>query len=266
MRYFLLAAFLSSLLIAESPVRAQDAPLVRWEKTGEIAAPEATQAAAADERFVFAIANRVIGKYDRGTGERVALSTGDAHHLNSGFLHEGQLYCAHSNFPRQPERSEILRLDPKSMELTTFKEFGDFGGSLTWCIRRDGHWWCNFAKYKSDNAKTFLVEFDDQWKELARWTYPPELIAKLGTYSLSGGIWRGDELLVTDHDHGRLYVVRLPREGTVLNFVGQQPAPFTGQGIAADPKTGGLVGINRGKLKVIFAQEPERNDASEKGE
>jgi hypothetical protein len=48
--------------------------------------------------------------------------------------------------------------------------------------------------------------------------------------------------------------MRLPSGGTVLEFVGKQRAPFTGQGIAQDPKTGGLIGIDRGKKRIVFAE------------
>lgn len=43
---------------------------------GSLPAPEASQAAAADERFVYAIADAVVAKYDRGTGERLEVSKG----------------------------------------------------------------------------------------------------------------------------------------------------------------------------------------------
>lgn len=243
------------------PVLADDARSAtarEWRKTGEVAAPEAVQAAAADERFAYAVANGVVAKYDRASGERVAVSTGAAKHLNSGFFHHGKLYLAHSNYPRKPEQSEIMVLDPQAMQLTTFKDFGNFGGSLTWAIYEGGHWWCNFAHYGADNAKTFLVKFDDAWNELARWTYPPEVLAEIKTYSLSGGIWQGERLLVTDHDHRQLYELRLPERGDVLVFVVKHRAPFTGQGIAHDPKTGGLVGIDRGKKQIVFAELRDR--------
>lgn len=226
-----------------------------WEKTGELAAPEAIQAAAADERFVYAINNAVVAKYDRATGERVAVSIGPARHLNSGFFHDGKLYCAHSNYPRKPEQSELKVLDPEMMELTTLKDFGNFGGSLTWAVFHEGHWWCNFALYGKDNAKTFLVRFTPDWQEVARYTYPSEVIRELKSYSLSGGIWHEGRLLVTDHDHRVLYEVALPESGgSVLRFAGKHQAPFTGQGIAADPKTGGLVGIDRAKKKIVLAE------------
>jgi hypothetical protein len=194
-----------------------------------------------------------VGKYDRRSGERLALSTGEAKHLNSGYLWEGRVFCAHSNYPQTPEQSEIKVLEIQSMRLSTYKDFGNLGGSLTWAIREGGHWWCNFARYGADNAGAFLVKFDDEWHEVQRWTYPPELIAKLGRFSLSGGIWHKDELLVTGHDDPVLFRLRMPDAGSVLHFVGSDKIPFTGQGIAADPVTGGLVGIHRAKRQVIFA-------------
>ena len=226
-----------------------------WKPTRTIDAPEANQAAAADEKYAYAIGNTQVAKYDRESGRRLALSTGTATHLNSGFTWKGKLYCAHSNYPKTPELSEIKVLDVETMRLTSFKDFGDFGGSLTWVICKADYWWCNFARYGKNNAETFLVKFDDQWRERGRWTYPVEVIRELGTYSVSGGIWREDSLLVTDHDHGVLHRVKLPEKGSVLLLVEKQAAPFTGQGIAADPVTGGLVGIHRGKKQIVFASE-----------
>lgn len=237
-----------------------DGPPTQWRQTRVLAAPEAFQAAAADETFVYAIANRVVAKYDRASGERVAVSTGEARHLNSGFFWNGKLYCAHSNYPQVPEISEIKVLDPKTMTLSTFKDFGSYGGSLTWAIRHDGHWWCNFARYGKENAETFLVKFDTDWQERQRWTFPPELIARLGRHSLSGGIWHDGSLLVTGHDDPILFRLKLPGQGDVAIFQEEQPAPFTGQGIAADPVTGGLVGINRLQRRIVFA-EPARYSA-----
>jgi hypothetical protein len=48
--------------------------------------------------------------------------------------------------------------------------------------------------------------------------------------------------------------VRLPEEGTVLTFVETQTIPFTGQGIAVDPVTDGLIGINRKQKKLILTK------------
>lgn len=215
--------------------------------------PEAHQAAAADERFFFAVASKSVAKYDRESALRIATSTGAAEHLNSGFLWQGKLYCAHSNYPQTPEQSDIKVLNTETMQLSTFKNFGNNGGSLTWAVRENGHWWCNFARYGADNAQTFLCEFDERWQELSRWTYPAELVRQIGRMSISGGIWHEGALLVTDHDHPALYRLRLPSAGTVLQLVATETAPFTGQGIAVDPVTQGVVGIHRAQRQVIFA-------------
>ena len=224
-----------------------------WKAVSRTAASEAHQAAAADERHLYAISNSRVAKYDRRSGRRIALSTGDAQHLNSGFLWEGRLYCAHSNYPRTPEQSQIKVLDPETMRLSTLKDFGSYGGSLTWAVQHAGHWWCNFARYGDDNAETFLVRFDENWHETGRWTYPGEVIRELGRYSLSGGVWRGDSLLVTGHDDPVLFRLRVAETGGVLELVDRQRVPFTGQGIAHDPRTGGLVGIDRAQREVVVA-------------
>jgi hypothetical protein len=244
-------------LVAVPPAKAAEP--TGWTEVRVLNAPEAFQAAAAYEDWIFAIANSQVAKYDRATGKRLAVSTGEARHLNSGFVWEGKLYCAHSNYPLVPEESEIKVLDLESMKLTTFKDFGSYGGSLTWAVKRKGDdaWWCNFARYGDENAKTFIVQFDDQWRELGRWTYPPDILKHIGRNSFSGGIWLADDLLVTDHDNRVIYRLRLPKQGGDLEFIGKEPAPFTGQGFALDPKTGGLVGINRAERHIIFAQKSE---------
>ena len=225
----------------------------QWKAQRKLPAPEAHQAAAAEGKFVYAITSRGIAKYDRKSGKRVGLSQGSAKHLNSGFFWKGKLLCAHSNYPLKPERSEIKVLDVSSMQLTTFKDFGSAGGSLTWVLHKGGFWWCNFALYGADNHRTFLVKYDEKWKEVARWTYPAKVISQLGRHSLSGGIWRDGELWTTGHDDPVAFRLGLPKEGSELEYLGQHPVPFTGQGLANDPLTGGLVGISRAKRQVIFA-------------
>ena len=217
-------------------------------------APQANQAAAADTKFFYAIGSRGITKYDRNTGEVVAKSSGKAKHLNSGYFHQGKLLCAHSNFPTLPEQSEVLSLDPKTMRLTVYRDLGNPGGSLTWVVQKKGSWWCNFAKYGKKNAETFVIKYDNHWKEIARYTYPQKLINQLGKYSISGGIWVGEELWVTGHDDPFLFRLNLPKKGSELFYLGKIKVPFTGQGIAADPETGGLVGINRANKEIIFSQ------------
>ena len=226
-------------------------------KTGELAAPEAVQAAAADGGFVYAITSGGVAKYDRATGQRIATSTGPAKHLNSGFVREGKLYCAHSNYPAKPEKSEIKILDPTSMVLGVFKDFGESNGSLTWAVHDGSHWWCTFAFYGAENAKTRLVEFDSNWRELRAWTYPQKVLGELGAYSISGGIWMGGHLLATGHDHRVIYRLRVPQKGDVLELVDVLSSPFPGQGIASDTKPGGIIGIDRDRKQVIFGRLQE---------
>lgn len=242
-------------VLAQRPLQAQTSatPTQVWEQTRLLSAPEANQAAAADEQFVYAIGNRQVVKYDRQSGQRVAVSTGEAYHLNSGFFWEGMLYCAHSNFPKKPDQSEIMVLSPETMELTTFKSFGLSEGSLTWAIRYQDHWWCNFAYYGKENDQTYLAKFDDQWREVGRWRYPEVVVRQLRRASLSGGIWWEDTLLTTGHDEREVYRLRVPEKGEVLEYLETMPAPFTGQGIAFDPLTEGLVGIDRKNRQIIFA-------------
>lgn len=245
-----LVSFAAGIACADEPPQA-------WRETGSLPAAEATQAAAADERFVYAVSNRTVAQYDRRSGQRVATSSGAAQHLNSAFLWQGRLYCAHSNYPEQPELSQIKTLDLATMRLENLHDFGSFVGSLTWVVRGDDAWWCNFARYGADNAQTTLVRFDDSWREQGRWTYPREVLAAIGRHSLSGGVWRDELLNVTDHDHRVVYRMQLPAAGDVLQYVDQIPAPFAGQGIANDPLTGGLVGIERAGRRVVFARLAE---------
>jgi hypothetical protein len=224
-----------------------------WKATSVLSAPEAVQAAAADEHFAYAVSNTQVAKYDRISGQRLAVSTSEAKHLNSAFLLDGVLYCAHSNYPQLPAKSELKALNLENMQLTTFHDFCKQQGSLTWAVFYANQWWCNFAHYGKENARTYLVKYNTEWQEQSRWVYPPAVIQKLGNYSLSGGIWLADELIVTGHDDPLVFRLRLPKSGRELEYLGEVSVPFTGQGIAFDPLTKGLVGINRAKKQMVFA-------------
>ncbi|PQO28736.1 endonuclease [Blastopirellula marina] len=258
-RYLILTLGLSLVLMPSSIVFAEEACV--WKQTAALAAPEAVQAAAADDAYVYAINNTTVAKYDRASGKLIARSEGDAHHLNSGFLHAGKLYCAHSNYPLKPESSIIKVLDLKSMQLSDFHDFGHSPhGSLTVAVFKEDAWWCVFAVYgKEDNARTVLVKFDPQWEEQGVWKFPASVVSDLGSSSISGGIWQGDEFLATGHDKKVLYRLKLPEAGSVLLHLATCETPFPGQGIAIDPPTGGLVGIHRKNRQVLFA-EPAKID------
>lgn len=241
---------------AEAPSKV--AAPVGWKETRRLATDRANQGAAADEEFVYGISNEAVAKLDRKTGDLIALSEGKAKHLNSGAFVDGKLLLAHSNYPSRPESSQIMTLDPETMKLTVAHDFGESDGSLVWILRHDGSWWANFAFYQSENEKTYLARFDDDWNERGRWAYPQELLDELGTYSVSGGVWRDDVLLVTTHDDKKLFRLRLPENGGPLELLGSEKVPFTGQGFAHDPVTGGLVGIDRNKRQIAFVEAAEK--------
>lgn len=257
---------LAGLLTAGEPSIVSDAPPAfatpqakgaAWKETGRVATKHANQAAAADEAFVYGIANAAVAKLDRKSGDLISISEGKASHLNSGVFVEGKLLLAHSNYPIKPESSQLMALDPETMKLDVFKDFGESDGSLVWALRHEGRWWANFAFYGKENAKTYLAHFDDDWHELRRWNYPQELLDELGNYSVSGGIWRDGELLVTGHDDKIVFRLRVPEQGKQLELLGSEKVPFTGQGFAHDPVTGGLVGIDRGKRQIVFVEAAE---------
>ncbi|HEY1190021.1 MAG TPA: endonuclease [Gemmata sp.] len=213
----------------------------------------ATQAAAATDKHIFAVSSTTVAMYDRTTGKLLAASKDKAEHLNSAFVWKSKVYCAHSNYPKKPETSEIRVYDPDTNKLSVFHEFKDPPGSLVWNVHDGKNWWCCFAHYQEDNAKTLLIKMTDDFKEGQRWTFPRKVVEDWDKMSASGGIWAGDALLVSHHHYKVLYRLKVPKDGKELELVEALECPFPGQGIAADPKTGGLVGIDRPKRKVVFA-------------
>src|SRR5688572_10690069 len=110
MRHLILFLVVVSLVAAaEPPAPLKLAPATpgwRYEELRRIPAAEAGQAAVADRDFIYAINNFTIGKYNKTSGERVALwdggKGGPIIHMNAGVVFEGRLYCAHSNYPGVP--------------------------------------------------------------------------------------------------------------------------------------------------------------------
>lgn len=225
--------------------------------TESLKSEHATQAAAATDAQVFAVSSTTVAVYDRATGKLVGTSDGKAEHLNSAFVWKGKVYCAHSNYPKTPETSEVRVFDPLTNKLTVYHDFKDPPGSLVWNVHDGKNWWCCFAHYQKDNAKTILLKMTDEFKEVQRWTFPKKVVDDWDGMSASGGVWDGDTLLVSHHHYKVLYRLRVPKDGKELEFVEALACPFPGQGIAADPKTGGLVGIDRGARRIVFAQKQQ---------
>lgn len=233
-----------------------------------LAAPQATQAAAADRQFVYAVSDTTVAQYDRATGRLVQeATTADTRHLNSGFVFAGKVWCAHSNYPAEPPACDVRVFDPAAGTLAVHHVFSDPPGSLVWCVVKDGRWWCCFAHYGADNRRTVLVEYEPGGfdHERRRYTFPADVIAEWDGMSASGGIWHADMLLVSHHHDQVLYQLRLPTVGNELQLTAALHAPFPGQGIAVDPLTRGLVGIDRLRRAVVFASWPVKTESRAAG-
>ncbi len=233
--------------------------------------PEANQAAAVDATHIYGIGNHALVKHRKDTGARVAEWSGPrggpAIHFNAGFVDDGRLVLAHSNFPQLPMASSIETHDARTLQPLTTHSLGIRLGSLTWAVRRLGYWWACFANYNDsgttpgfDQRWTHVGQFDDAWQMRQSWLFPPQVVATWGRSSCSGGDWGDDGLLYTaGHDAPELYVLRLPRQGVTLEYVTTIDVPFEGQGWAWDRSATGeriIYGISRARQQVIAARIP----------
>lgn len=117
-------------------------------------AKEAKQAVAVDNNCFYTIGNAVLGKYNKQTGVRLASWSASDElpltHLNSGVVIDGKLYCAHSNYPAQPEASSVEIFDAETLKHVGNHSSGVYEGSLTWIDRHDNAWWAVFAHYSKN--------------------------------------------------------------------------------------------------------------------
>ncbi|AOS45987.1 hypothetical protein Verru16b_03078 [Lacunisphaera limnophila] len=239
--------------------------LARWPVRG------ANQGVAVDAEHFYGIGNFAIIKHRKDTGAPVAewlgLKGGPIVHYNGGYVADGRLIIAHSNFAQLPMASSLETHDTATLAPVATHSFGIRLGSLTWAERRDGFWWACFANYNDtgttpgfDNRWTYVGKFDDQWQMVESWLFPPQVVATWGRSSCSGGSWGDDGLLyVTGHDEAQLYVLRLPKQGVVLEYVTTLDVPFEGQSWAWDRSAAGdriIYGISRARHEVIVARIP----------
>ncbi len=260
-------ALLAVLALVIAAASRADTPTRSLQELRRFKAAEARQAVAVDAHHFYAIDNSSIGKYDKRTGERVGGYTepdgGGIHHLNSGIVLDGRLYCANSNYPGVPMLSSIEIFDTETLEHVGSHSFGMLPGSATWIDRRDGLWWVGFGNYEGrggipgrGTAWTEIALYDDQWRRVGGYGFPAELIQHLGTRSNSGTTFGPDGLLyATGHDEAELYVLRIPRAGAALEFVEVLPVTAEGQGIAWDPSEPGvLYTILRSTREVVVSR------------
>ena len=235
---------------------------------GRLPAPEARQGVAVDAAHVYAVDNSVIAKYDRRTGVKLAVFKGGRkkfRHTNACVVLDGELLCAVSNYPKTPMVSKVAVFDPGDLKLKRIIPLEGQPGSITWIDRYDGSWWAGFANYDGrggvpgrDHRATVVVRFDDNWREEARWTFPPEVLARFAPYSNSGGAIGDDgRLYATGHNSRRLYVLEFPEDGEVLNLVATIKVPVRGQAVTFDrTRDGVMYGVNRKTREIVAFRLP----------
>jgi len=261
------AALLALAVLIPAPATAQ--PTLQAELVRRYEAAEANQGVAVDERSIYAIGNSEIGRYDKQTGKRTGGWVGDAKvfpHLNSCAPVGPELVCASSNYPATPMASTVEVFDRAKLTHLRSIPLGRQAGSLTWVLRKDNAWWAGFANYDGrggepgrDHSFTALVKFDDAWKVRGQWSFPKSVLDRFAPRSASGGVWgQGGLLYVSGHDLPEVYVLRLPKTGTVLEHVATIASPIEGQAIALDPADHrAMYGISRMKREVVVTRLPD---------
>jgi hypothetical protein len=235
----------------------------------EFEAPAAKQGVAVGARHFYAVDDRRIERYEKATGAAAgAWQAGDdprLRHLDSGLVHAGRLYCAHSNYPAVPMRSSIEVFDADSLRHLASIPLPGAPGSATWIDRHAGRWWVAFAHYRGRGGEpgrgpeeSRLLVYDDDWRPEAVYRYPEGLVERFAGYSNSGGSWGPDgRLYLTGHDAAELYVLALPAAGDRLQWLETLPAPIAGQGIAWDRSgPAELWGVVRASRRVLRMTAP----------
>ena len=229
--------------------------------------PSSKQGVAVDAKYFYVINNNAITKHQKGDGFLVgSWEDKDSliHHLNSGIIINGKLYCINSNYPDVPMASSLEVFNPATLEHLYNHSFGIFNGSATWVDKYKGFWYVAFAHYPGKNgmddqanARTRLVKFDSKWRQIESWIFPKELLKKFGTKSNSGGVILSDgKILITGHDNFEIYVLEFPNKGMTLNWIDTIPVGSYGQGIAYEKnkKSEYIYGIIKKEDKVVVTK------------
>ena len=258
-----------------APLAPQPAQGLSAQEVGRWPAPEARQGVAVDATHFYAVVNSRIGKYRKSDGVKVAEWVGDRiaiRHLNSCIVEKSELVCANSNYPQTPMASSVEIFDTRTMLHLRSVPLGVRDGSLTWVERRGDLWWAALANYDPPRSylgrthrDTRIVLFDSTWAEVGGYALPDSLLERLAPHSVSGGGFGSDGLLyLTGHDAPEVYVMRIPRQGPVLEHIATIKAPIEGQAWAWDRsaartmfaisrRSGAVVVLN---VPTVSAQQP----------
>ena len=237
----------------------------------------ARQGVAVDPEHFYTIGTRSVMKYDKQSGRQTAKwsnasGDGEVIHLDSGVVVDGILYCGHSNYPRKPMESSVEVWECKTLKKLPSIRFPENHGSCTWVDRYRNAWWACFGHYGKgpkggvegkDTKDTLLVKYEGRFrKELGRWTFPEEVIGRFEPYSCSGGSWGPDGYLYCNGHHRKeTYVLKLPKEGTVLEYVKTLKVEAKGQGLAWDRSTENrLLMIDMSRREVLFCEAGRKKD------
>jgi hypothetical protein len=209
---------------------------------------DANQGVGVDGSYFYAVDNTSITKHSRETGapllQFAGAEGGPLIHMDSGAVHRGLLYAAHSNYNESPMESSVEVFDARTLKHVDSHSFGIDRGSLTWIDRHEGYWWAAFANYDrvfdgqvyGDTDNTQVVKLNDRFEVVAGYTIPTEILDRFRPMSNSGGSWGPDgRLWITGHDLGEAYVMEPPRAGSELRWIATVKLPgVEGQGIAWD--------------------------------
>ncbi len=257
-----------AILIFLALAGAAHAASIPTTEVARFVAPEAKQGATADAKYVYAIENSVIAKYDKTTRERLAEWRGEPAkypHMNACSVVGPQLVCALSNYPATPMTSSVEFFDMATMAHAGSIPLPDAPGSVTWVDRRDGAWFAGFANYDGkggeagrDHTASAVVRFDDKWKATQTWRFPPEVLARFAPFSTSGGGFGDDGLLyVSGHDRPEVYAMKVDATSPTLGLVATYDVPVEGQAIAWDPAQPRVLwGISRKNREVVAFKLP----------
>jgi hypothetical protein len=236
---------------------------------------DANQGVGVDRSYFYAVDNTSVTRHSRETGapslQFAGTEGGPLIHMDSGAVHQGRLYAAHSNYNESPMESSVEVFDARTLEHVDSHSFGIDRGSLTWIDRHDGYWWAAFANYDrvfdgevyGDTDNTQVVKMNDRFEVVAGYTIPTEILDRFRPMSNSGGSWGPDgRLWITGHDLGEVYVMEPPRVGSELRWIATVRLPgVEGQGIAWDlsgPRPT-LWAIKRSTKQVLQFEVPYRD-------
>lgn len=264
-------------LLAAIPAIAEQAGNEPLQVTArEIASFEAPksglQGVAVDAGSYYVVSDSVITKHDKKTGRlQTSWSEGaaiGAEHLNSCKVYYERLVCANSNFPDVPMASSVEVFDRDTLQHIGTHSMGISVGSLTWIDRiEDSRWWAGFAQYSDeggtpgrDTSWSSIETFDSDWRRTGGYIFPPAVVERMAPFSASGGAWGPDGLLyITGHDLPEMYVLRLPKAGSILEHVATIAIAAEGQAFAWDhsEKRRIVYAVSRGSAKIKVFEIPE---------